>query len=290
MVSESLDGLAARLAGASGFIFDMDGTLVLGDSASSGYRPLPGAEVLLEELTARGIPFRIFTNGSAIAPAQYAYNLRVAGLKVPDSAVMTPTTAAAYWFSERGIRKVRALGRSESFVPLRAAGIEVVENAAPSCAVEAVYVAYHRAFTFDDLEAVLADLEDGAQLTTASNVPFFASEGGRKIGTSFAINAAITAMTGIEPVILGKPSLAALHCARSLMGLPTDATHKLIVVGDDPGLEMRMARAASAASIGVTTGLSDATDFGAHADEQADFVVRSLDELCVRLGERIDAV
>ena len=33
----------ARLADARGFVFDLDGTLVLGDRRGHGLRPLPGA-------------------------------------------------------------------------------------------------------------------------------------------------------------------------------------------------------------------------------------------------------
>jgi 4-nitrophenyl phosphatase len=39
------------------------------------------------------------------------------------------------------------------------------------------------------------------------------------------------------------------------MGLGKLAAKGIVVVGDDPGLEMRMANAAGAISIGMTTGL-----------------------------------
>ena len=71
--------LVKRLRAAHGFIFDMDGTLVLGDAASGGHQPLPGAIHLLAALRGRGIPFRVFTNGTAKPPATYAAGLRKVG-------------------------------------------------------------------------------------------------------------------------------------------------------------------------------------------------------------------
>ena len=59
----------ARLKSARGFIFDMDGTLVLGDKASDGQIALPGAVELLAELRRRGAPYQVFTNGTARTPA-----------------------------------------------------------------------------------------------------------------------------------------------------------------------------------------------------------------------------
>jgi len=52
-----------RLATARGFVFDMDGTLVLGDRTSNGLRPLPGALEITRWAAQRGQPFVVFTNG-----------------------------------------------------------------------------------------------------------------------------------------------------------------------------------------------------------------------------------
>ncbi len=41
----------------------------------------------------------------------------------------------------------------------------------------------------------------------------------------------------------------------SIMGLPRSAASGVVVVGDDPALEMRMANAAGAVSIGLATGV-----------------------------------
>jgi 4-nitrophenyl phosphatase len=248
--------LASRIAAASGFIFDMDGTIALGDRASGGHEPLPGAVELLAGLRRRGVPFRIFTNGTAKPPAAYAASLRAAGFDVGDEEMMTPSTSAAAWLVASRIRRVRVLGNAGTAAPLVAAGVEVIGPSEAAGNVEAVYTGWHREFTFPDLEAAVRDVWSGARLVTASHVPFFATRDGRGIGTSYAINAMIRALTGKRAKILGKPSRTAFLTALSAMGLPKQAARNLVVVGDDPALEMRMANQAGAVSIGVATGLN----------------------------------
>jgi len=277
--------IADRLRAARGFIFDMDGTLALGDAASGGHKALPGAVEVLARLRTRGTPFRVFTNGTAKPPAAYAASLRKAGFDIADAEMMTPATAAAAWFVAKGIRRVRVLGIEGSIVPLRAAGLEVIGPSESADGVEAVFTAWFREFGFPDLEAACRDVWTGARLTTASNVPFFATAGGRSIGSSFAINAMISAMTGKRAAILGKPARAAFDTALSLMGLPKHAASSVVVVGDDPALEMRMARAAGALAVGMTTGLETRDSFlAAPPRDRPDLI---LDAVGV-LGEALD--
>lgn len=244
----------ARLASARGFIFDMDGTIALGDAASGGHRALPGAVELLGLLRRRDIPFRVFTNGTAKPPAAYAASLRKAGFDLADDEMMTPSSSAALWFEAQKITRVRVLGNDGVAAPLKALGIETIGASAPG-AVDAVYTGWFREFTFPDMEAACQSVWDGARLTTASHVPFFATATGRGIGSSFAINKMITALTGKQAKVLGKPSRTAFDAALSAMGLARSAASDIVVFGDDPALEMRMARSAGALGIGLTTGL-----------------------------------
>lgn len=279
------NALVKRLRAAQGFIFDMDGTLVLGDAASGGHKPLPGAVDLLAALRARGVPYRVFTNGTAKPPATYAAGLRKVGFDLRDEEMMTPSTAAAHWFLKQGIGKVRVLGLDGVAQPLVAAGIEAVGPTEAAEGVEAVYTGWFKEFTFPALEAACGDLWAGARLTTASNVPFFATATGRAIGSSFAINAMLKAMTGKQARVLGKPSVDAFRVAMQAMGLPTKAAAKMVVVGDDPALEMRMAVSAGAYGVGMTTGLMKrGTVRGLAAAERPHALLETLEGLAERLG------
>lgn len=248
------DDLAEKIAGARGFIFDMDGTIALGNAASGQHEALPGAVELLARLRRRGTPFRVFTNGTAKPPAAYARGLRAAGFDLADEEMMTPSTSAAIWLEQQGLRRVRMLGDPGTQVPLVERGIEVI-GPSDRAQVDAVYTCWFRGFTFPDLEAACQSVWDGARLTTASHVPFFATATGRGIGSSFAINQMIASLTGKRARVLGKPSRVALDVAMGAMGLPRSAAAQMVVVGDDPALEMAMARKAGAIGIGMTTGL-----------------------------------
>ncbi len=247
--------LSERIRAARAFLIDMDGTIALGDSRSGGHKELPGAIAFLALLRSRGVPFRIFTNGTAKPPADYAASLRHAGFDVSDSELMTPSTAAAHWFARHKINKVRVLGSPGVAIPLQQAGIEVIGSSQKSEGSHAVFTGWFPGFTLSDLEAACRDVWGGAMLTTASNVPFFASTEGRTIGVSFAINSMIRSLTGRRPIVLGKPSSSSFHVALALMGLPRSAAARVVVLGDDPALEMRMARNSGAIALGMTTGL-----------------------------------
>ena len=248
------EAIAEQIAQARGFIFDMDGTIALGNAASGGHEALPGAIDLLARLRQRGTPFRVFTNGTAKPPATYAKGLRAAGFDIADEEMMTPSTSAAIWLARKGLNRVRVLGDPGVAAPLLAQGLEVI-GPSDKALVDAVYTCWFRGFTFPDLEAACESVWAGAKLTTASHVPFFATANGRGIGSSFAINQMIAALTGKRARILGKPSRIAFDVAAGAMGLRRADAGKIVVVGDDPALEMAMARNAGAIGIGMTTGL-----------------------------------
>lgn len=257
------DDIATRVASAKGFIFDMDGTIALGDAESGGHKALPHAIELLKRIKAKGVPLRVFTNGTAKPPLAYAASLRNAGFDLADEEMMTPSSSAAAWFVRRGIGRVRVLGVPGCAQPVADAGVEVIAPSARAEGVEAVFTGWYRDFTFPDLEAACHDVWAGAMLTSASNVPFFAAAGGRAIGSSFAINAMIKSMTGAKLRVLGKPAVEAFDVACGAMGLSGKDKRDVVVLGDDPALEMRMARAAGATGIAVTTGMMAAG--GEHA-------------------------
>jgi 4-nitrophenyl phosphatase len=261
-VTDVTDDVLERLRSARGFIFDMDGTLVLGDRVNHGLRPLPGAIAMLDWARSRGLPYLVFTNGTNRTPAHFARVLRDEGLDVPDDLMMTPASSAVVMFAKRGFTRVMVLGVSGLIDPLREAGIEVVPPVAGSDggtgsgseapSVDAVFVGWFREFTMDHLEAACHAVWAGAELYSASETPFFASADGRALGTSRAISAMIRSITGCSLTITGKPSLDALRAAATRLGVP--ARH-LVVVGDDPLLEAPMAHHGRALAVAVDTGL-----------------------------------
>ena len=120
----------ARLRDVRGFVFDLDGTLVLGDRHNHGLRPLPGAVEITSWATGRGLPFVVFTNGTTRTPARLAAIMREIGFGLPDEAMMTPASSAVQVLGRRGHRRVMVLGGPGLTEPLRDGGFEVVPPAA----------------------------------------------------------------------------------------------------------------------------------------------------------------
>jgi 4-nitrophenyl phosphatase len=271
----------ARLRDARGLVFDMDGTLVLGDRQNHGLRPLPGAIEITRWAARRGVPFVVFTNGTTRSPAHYARILREIGFGLPDEAMMTPASSAVRVLTRRGHQRVMVLGGPGLAGPLREAGLEVVTPAAGGRA-DAVLAGWFPEFTMPALEAACHAVWDGAALYSASQTPFFAVDGGRALGTSRAISAMITSLTGCAVRVVGKPSLDALRSAAERLGT---SPARLAVVGDDPALEVPMAHRGRALAIAVGTGLGAAASYdGLPVSRRPHLCVRGVDELLEMLG------
>jgi HAD superfamily hydrolase (TIGR01450 family) len=238
----------------SGLMFDVDGTLLLSDRSLGGYELLPGAAETLGALRERGVPFVLLTNGSAYPPAEQAARLRGVGLPVEDAQMITPSSVTAEHMSRRGIRRALVLGTRGVGHALRERGIETTYTGEPGASeVDAVYVGWHPDCGMKDIEAACNAIWAGAKLYAASDVPFFATKQGRTIGYTFAIIGAIRRLTKAPVILTGKPSMHALRFVARRLGVPV---RNLGVIGDDPIVEIIMARRGGATAFGVTTGVT----------------------------------
>jgi 4-nitrophenyl phosphatase len=242
-----------------GFMFDLDGTLLLSDRSLGGYELLPGAVEVLSTLTERAIPFVVLTNGSAYPPAEQAAKLRMHRLPVTDEQMLTPSSVAADLMSRRGVRRALILGTRGVGHTLAEVGIEIVfTGESQASAVDAVYVGWHPDCTMKDIEAACQAIWGGAKLYVASDVPFFATKHGRTMGYSYAIVGAIRRVTQAPMTLTGKPSLHALRFVAKRLSVPI---RNVGVIGDDPAVEVIMAHRAGATAFGVTTGVMSAEDW-----------------------------
>jgi 4-nitrophenyl phosphatase len=244
----------AALPRIKGLMFDLDGTLLLSDRSLGGYELLPGAAELLTELVRRAFPFVILTNGSAYPTTEQAAKLRGIGLPVRDECMITPSSVAADLMERAGIRRALVLGSAGVGQALRDAGIETVQaGERGGLDVQAVYVGWYPECTMKAIEAACNAIWSGARLYVASDVPFFATKAGRTMGYSYAIVGAIRRVTRAPMVLTGKPSLHALRFVARRLGL---RRCDLGIVGDDPAVEILMARRGGAKSFAVTTGMT----------------------------------
>jgi len=265
-----------------GFMFDLDGTLVLGDKTGKSYDVLPGAIEVLQKLRVRGIPYLVLTNGSAHPPALQAAKLRSFGLPVEDDQMFTPSSVTAEVLSRRGVKRTLVLGSPGVGYVLKEQGIDITFTGEPDCErVDAVYIGWHPDCGMKDIEAACNAIWQGAKLYVASDVPFFASRTGRTIGYSYAITAAVRRMTKAPAIITGKPSLYALRFVARQLGVKIT---EVGVVGDDPVVEMQMARRGKATGFGVCTGTTSRADWKKQpANRRPHHVIEGVFELLKRV-------
>ena len=259
--------MSADIRRPKGFMFDLDGTLILSDRALGGYRAIPGAAETLRALDERGVPWIAMTNGSAYPASVQAPRLRAVGLPIRDERLFTPNSVAGLAMVERGYRLVLVLGTQgvvDALAEMRVPCVLPGDSRAREA--DAVYVAWHPDCTMADIHIACERVLEGAAFLTASDVPFFATTEGRSFGYSCAINGAVARVTGIEPELCGKPSELALRLIAERLGV---AEPDVGVVGDDAVAEMQMARAGGAIALAVTSGSTSREQWAAQPPERA---------------------
>ena len=135
--------------------------------------------------------------------------------------MLTPSSVTADFLARKGVKQALILGTPGVGHALQEAGIEILFTGQPGAdQVDAVYVGWHPQCGMKDIETACQAIWNGAKLYIASSVPFFASHGGKAIGYSHAIYAAIRSLTGSRGIITGKPSQHALKFVARKLGVP----------------------------------------------------------------------
>lgn len=238
-----------------GFVFDIDGTLV--HRAGAEVHVIPGAREVLEKVTASARPYVLFTNGSHMAPASFARELRAAGLPVENGQVLTPLCSVqAYLDRFHGEARVLPFATEHARGYLHEAGVHLVEGGNGE-RVDAVFVAHVGEIDFDELERAARAVIAGARLLTGSYVPAYAGADGPILSRGAMITAAIAKASGARPIVVGKPSHAAMRKIGRRLGVPAT---EIAVVGDDFRLDIALGRLGRSKTVLVRSGISGILD------------------------------
>jgi 5'-nucleotidase len=264
-----------RLDDAKGFVLDVDGTLV--HRAGKDLHVQPGAVELLERIKASGRSFVLFTNGSHVAPETFAAEIRATGLPVADDELLTPLISVQYWLrTRRPGGSVLLFGGDEPHDYLRRADVRLVEDDP-----DVVFVAHSDTIDFDRLERAARAVIGGAKLLTASYQPVYAGANGPILSRGAMTAAAIAKASSARPVVVGKPSRAALLAIADRLGV---STQEVALIGDDVNMDIVLGRMGGARTILVRSGISGAIDLDrVPARRRPDEVVGGVGELLERL-------
>jgi HAD superfamily hydrolase (TIGR01450 family) len=264
-----------RLDDVSAFVLDVDGTLV--HRTGEAIHVQPGAVDLLERIRASGRSLALFTNGSHVPPEALAEELRVAGLHVTDDEMLTPLRSVqVHLRSLEPDVAVLLFGTPAAREYLARLGLSILDAEGAEHA-DAVFVAHTNVVDFPQLERAARAVLAGAPLLTGSFVPAYAGADGPIFSRGAMLTAAIAKVTGARPVVVGKPSRAALRTISNQVGAPS---RDLVVIGDDLDLDIALGRLGRARTILVRSGISGSIDLDRLPERQRpDAVVDGVAEL-----------
>jgi HAD superfamily hydrolase (TIGR01450 family) len=252
------------LANLRHFIFDMDGTLYLGD------RLFAGTLGLMARLKATGRTWCYITNNSSRSTQDYNGKVQRLGIPVPPQFMITSGAATAdYLLREAKLQRVFVLGTPSLEQELAGAGLRLTEADA-----QAVVLGFDLTFTWDKFNRACRLLRRGAAFV-ATHPDLTCPTPDGPVPDCGALTAAFTAATGLRPTVIGKPHRAMLDTALHRMGAtPRDTA----IVGDRLYTDMEMGFRGGLTTILVLSGESTA-ETAAQAPRQPDWILPSVTEL-----------
>ena len=255
-----------------GYLFDLDGTIYLGDEL------LPGAKRLvlkLRELEKRVI---FLTNNPTRNPGMYAEKLTRLGLKTPPEEVVNTVVTMTGWLLQNHPEAVVFPISEEPLKnSLREAGIKMSEDPEE---IDIVIASYDRGFDYRKLQIAFDAIwfHKRATLVTTNPDRYCPLPGGRGEPDAAAIVGAIEGCTGTKcEVNVGKPDPIMLE---TVMGLLDLDAKDCVMTGDRLYTEIRMALDAGMPSAVVLTGETTAEDLDEESKENLpDYVLGRIDHL-----------
>jgi NagD protein len=250
-----------RLDEVRGFVFDVDGSLVH-RGADFRARPLPGAVEVLEAIRASGRPLVLFTNGSHIGPEAFAAGLREDGLPVANDELLTPVCSALSYLARRHSgQPALVFGSEATRARMAAAGVPLLDTEA----ARVVFVSHVEDVSLDLMETAARAVSNGAKLLTANYQRGFWGANGIIFSRGAMVTAGIARVTGARPIVVGKPSRAAVDEISTRLGVPSS---EVAVIGDDIGMDIALGHLGGSKTILVRSGMSGTVDLNDIPEKQ----------------------
>ncbi len=225
------------------FIFDLDGTVYLGDAL------LPQAGETIAALRAMGRRTVFLSNNPTHTAGEYAAKLTRLGLPTPVSDIVNSSIVMADFLDRlrerEGIARLFVVGEQPLCDVLADAGFELVQDATST---QAVIASFDRTFVYRKLQVAFDAIRSGARFFATNGDRFCPVPGGGEPDAA-SIIAAIEACTGTRcEAIVGKPSTHMIEAVLRLVGLPAS---RCLIVGDRLETDVKMGLDA-----GMTTALA----------------------------------
>jgi HAD superfamily hydrolase (TIGR01450 family) len=229
-----------------GYVFDLDGTVYLGDAL------LPGAAEAVTRIRTQGRRTVFLSNNPTRDPQMYADKLGALGIPTPVTDIVNPVVTVPRWLqAHHPGAGVFVIGEEPLARALAEAGIRLTERPEE---IDVVVASFDRTFEYRKLQIAFDALwfHRRARLITSNPDRFCPMPGGRGEPDAAAVVAAIEACTGVTcEANLGKPGAEMLETVLGMLGLPAD---RCLIVGDRVSTDIAMAAAGGLDSALVLTG------------------------------------
>ncbi|GAB4127930.1 MAG: HAD-IIA family hydrolase [Roseiflexaceae bacterium] len=249
------------------YIFDLDGTIYLGDHI------LPGAVETLTALRAAGRRTIFLSNNPTHTRAQYARTLSAFGIPTTIDDIVTSSFALVQWLvANAPAARLFVIGEQPLQQELREAGLHFSRDPRQ---IDYVVASFDRSFDYPKLQIAFDAIRVGATLIATNPDRFCPVPGGGQPDAA-AIIAAIEACTNTRcALVAGKPSPIMVETVAGMLGIPLSAC---IMIGDRLETDIAMGIAAGMATALVLTG--DATrESLAASGMQPSYVFERIDQL-----------
>jgi len=255
----------------AGYIFDLDGTLYLGESL------IPRADETVTALRGRGAKVMFVSNKPIATRQAYAEKLTRLGISAGiDDVLTSPLALADYVAANHDQPRVLVLGEEPVTSELEAVGCKVVHKAGEA---EIVVVSWDRTVTYDRFEEAFQALRRGAKFYVTNPDVTCPVEAG-ELSDAGAAMAYMEACSRRKPDhIAGKPYPALAHSAMARMGVEPRET---VFTGDRLQTDLMCGKNAGCATAIVLTGVTQESDIAALPEKmRPDYVLQSVLDLIV---------
>jgi 4-nitrophenyl phosphatase len=255
-----------------GIVLDMDGVLYRGDTI------VPEVPSFLEALEAAGIAYAMATNNSTNTPRQYVDKLARMGLQCPEERIVTSGVATATYLRNRFPR-----GTTVYVVGMAALQEAIFEDGYFTPAErDATLVVSGANFElrYEHLKTACLAIRAGATYVATNADKTFPTEEGLIPGSG-SIVAALTAATGVDPVVVGKPNPELVESCLKIMHTTAQQT---VMLGDRLDTDILAGHRAGTRTLLVLTGVSTRQEV-ADTGIIPDVIVETLAPLTAQLLE-----
>ncbi len=247
------------------FIFDMDGTIYLGN------RVFPFAVEFIKRLRAAGKKVLFFTNNASKNPDVYYERLTKMGFGPERSEIMTSgDVTIRFLLTKRPGKKVFLLGTPMLAESFEESGIVLSDDA------DIVVTSFDMTLTYERLERACTLIRNGAEYL-CTHPDFNCPTETGFIPDSGAIAAAVTASTGVKPRYFGKPYKDTADMILSYTGCKAE---EACVFGDRLYTDIALGRNSGIFSVLVLTGETTLSDLQkCPAKQKPDLVIDSIENI-----------